>query len=57
MLPLACPIDATSEEMLAENTRPDMATEWAMHEVGNYLYYELTIGKSCGLLVTYYSRD
>ena len=42
-MPLSCPTVSSPENMLAENTRPDIGTEWPMYEEGKHLYYELKV--------------
>ena len=42
-LPLKCPDGMKVSAMKAKNLRPNFGTEWAVYEMGRYLYWELTI--------------
>lgn len=46
--PLDCPDQATRDEMIADNQRPDEATEFPCYEQGVFLYFELTIANEDG---------
>jgi hypothetical protein len=42
-LSLSCPDEATVQAMTALNQRPTDGTEWAVYEMGRYLYYDLSV--------------